>query len=72
MSEPQPRRVENSIMRLALSSTETTLGKSGYYAVMHMAGLDRLLDDAAARQYQTRNAGRGFLRAAQCHLEHVW
>ena len=31
-------------MRLALSSTEATLGKSGYYAVVHVAGLDRLLE----------------------------
>ena len=44
MSEPQPRRVENSIMRLALSSTEATLGKSGYHAVVHVAGLERLLE----------------------------
>ena len=43
MSEPKQRWVENGIMRLALSSTETTLGRNGYYAVMHMAGLDRLL-----------------------------
>jgi bacteriochlorophyll 4-vinyl reductase len=44
MSEPKQRRVENSIMRLALTSTEVTLGKSGYHAVMHVAGLNRLLD----------------------------
>ena len=44
MSEPKQRRVENSIMRLALSSTEATLGKSGYHAVIRVAGLDRLLD----------------------------
>jgi bacteriochlorophyll 4-vinyl reductase len=44
MSAPQPRRVENSIMRLALSSTEATLGKNGYHAILHVAGLDRLLE----------------------------
>jgi bacteriochlorophyll 4-vinyl reductase len=44
MSEPKQRRVENNMMRLALTSTEATLGKSGYHAVMHVAGLDRLLD----------------------------
>jgi len=44
MSEQQPRRLENSVMRLALSTTEATLGKSGYYAVVHVAGLDRLLE----------------------------
>jgi len=31
-------------MRLAMSSTETTLGKNGYYAAVHVAGLDRLLN----------------------------
>src|SRR5512140_3172057 len=40
MSDPQPRRIENSIMRLALTSTELTLGKSATYAVLHVAGLD--------------------------------
>lgn len=44
MNEPKQRWVENSIMRLAMFSTEATLGKSGYYAVVHVAGLDRLLD----------------------------
>ena len=43
MNVPKQRWVENSIMRLALTSTEATLGKSGYYAVVHVAGLDRLL-----------------------------
>ena len=40
MSETQPRRVENRFMRLALNSTELTLGTSGYYAVLQVAGLD--------------------------------
>ena len=44
MNEPKQRWVESSMMRLAMSSTEATLGKSGYYAVVHVAGLDRLLD----------------------------
>ena len=44
MSEPKRRWVQNSIMRLAMSSTETTLGKNGYYAAVHVAGLDRLLN----------------------------
>ncbi len=43
MSEPKKRWLENSVMRLALSSTESTLGKSGYLAVTHVAGLDRLV-----------------------------
>jgi hypothetical protein len=40
MSDTPPRRIENSIMRLALTSTEQTLGKSGYYAVLQVAGLE--------------------------------
>jgi bacteriochlorophyll 4-vinyl reductase len=44
MSETKPRRVENSIMRLALTSTEATVGQNGYYAIVHVAGLDRLLE----------------------------
>jgi hypothetical protein len=40
MSDSQPRRVQNSIMRLALTSTEIAVGKSGYYAVLHVSGLD--------------------------------
>ena len=58
-------------MRLALSSTEATLGTSGYYAVVHIDGFHRLLEDAAARQYQTRNTGQRFFRAAERHPEHV-
>jgi bacteriochlorophyll 4-vinyl reductase len=44
MSELKSRWVENSIMRLALTSTEQTLGQSGYYAVVNVAGLNRLLE----------------------------
>ena len=43
MSGPKQRWVENSIMRLALTSSEVTLGKSGYHAAVRVAGLDRLL-----------------------------
>ena len=43
-SETHPRRVENSIMRLMLTSLEATLGKNGYYAVLRMAGLDPYID----------------------------
>ncbi len=32
------------MMRLALTCTEKTLGRSGYHAVVHVAGLDRLLE----------------------------
>src|SRR5512139_891071 len=60
MSEPKQRWVENSIMRLALSSTETTLGKSGYYAVMHVASLDRLLDAPPPDNTRLETAGEDF------------
>src|SRR5512139_883020 len=60
MSEPKQRWVENSIMRLALSSTETTLGKSGYYAVLHVAGLDRLLDALPPDNTKLETPGEDF------------
>jgi bacteriochlorophyll 4-vinyl reductase len=60
MSEPKQRRVENGIMRLALSSTETTLGKNGYYAVVHMAGLDRLLDAPPLDNTRLETPGEDF------------
>ena len=60
MSEPKQRWVENSIMRLAMSSTETTLGKNGYYAVVHVAGLDRLLDALPPDNTQLETPGEDF------------
>ena len=60
MSEPRQRWVENSIMRLALSSTEATLGKSGYYAAVHVAGLDRLLDAPPPDNTQLETPGEDF------------
>ena len=60
MSEPKQRWVENSIMRLALSSTEATLGKSGYYAAVHVAGLDRLLDAPPPDNTQLETPGEDF------------
>jgi bacteriochlorophyll 4-vinyl reductase len=60
MSEPKQRWVENSIMRLALSSTEATLGKSGYYAVVHVAGLDRLLDAPPPENTKLESPGGDF------------
>jgi bacteriochlorophyll 4-vinyl reductase len=52
--------VENSIMRLALSSTEATLGKSGFYAVVHVAGLDRLLDAPLSDSTKLETPGEDF------------
>ena len=60
MSEPKQRWVENSIMRLALSSSEATLGKSGYYAVIRVAGLDRLLDAPPPDNTQLETPGEDF------------
>ena len=60
MSEPQPRVVENGIMRLALSSTEATLGKSGYHAVLHVAGLDRLLETPPPDNTKLETPGEDF------------
>lgn len=60
MSEPQKRWVENSIMRLALFSTELTLGKSGYHAVVHVSGLDRLLDSPPPDNTKLETPGEDF------------
>ncbi len=60
MSEPQKRWVENSIMRLALFSTELTLGKSGYHAVVHVSGLDRLLDSPPPGNTKLETPGEDF------------
>jgi bacteriochlorophyll 4-vinyl reductase len=60
MSEPKQRRVENGIMRLALASTETTLGKNGYYAVVRMAGLDRLLEAPPPDNTRLETPGEDF------------
>jgi bacteriochlorophyll 4-vinyl reductase len=60
MSEPKQRRVENSIMRLALTSTEATLGTSGYYAVAHVAGLDRLLETPPPNNTKLETPGEDF------------
>ena len=60
MSEPKQRWVENSIMRMALSSTEATLGKSGYYAVVHVAGLNRLLDALPPDNTKLETPGEDF------------
>ena len=60
MNAPKQRRVENGIMRLALASTEATLGKSGYYAAVHVAGLDRLLDAPPPENTKIETPGEDF------------
>lgn len=39
-----PRRLENSIMRLALRATEATLGQNGLYAMLRLAGLEHYIE----------------------------
>ena len=60
MTNPQPRRVENSIMRLALTSTETTLGKNGTNAVLHVAGLDAYIETPPPDNHQLETPGENF------------
>jgi bacteriochlorophyll 4-vinyl reductase len=60
MSEPKKRWVENSIMRLALSSTEAALGSSGYHAAVHVAGLDRLLEAPPPNNVKLETPGEDF------------
>jgi bacteriochlorophyll 4-vinyl reductase len=60
MSDTQPRRVENSIMRLALTSTEMTLGKSGYYAVLQVAGLDAYAETPPPDNHHLETPGENF------------
>lgn len=60
MSDSPPRRVENSIMRLALTSTELTLGKSAYYAVLHVSGLDNYAEIPPADSHDAAIPGEHF------------
>ncbi len=60
MSEPKKRWLENNVMRLALTSTETALGKSGYHAVAHIAGLDHLLETPPPDNTKLETPGEDF------------
>ena len=60
MSETQPRRVENSIMRLALTSTELALGKSGTYAVLQVAGLEAYAETPPPDNHYLETPGEHF------------
>ncbi len=60
MGEPRRRCLENGIMRLALTSTEQTLGQSGYYAVVHLAGLERLLEAPPPENTRLETSGEDF------------
>ena len=57
-------------MRLALSSTEMTLGKNGYHAVVHVSGLDRLLDSPPPDNTKLETPGEDFsaLLASILHM----
>ncbi len=56
----KPRWVENSIMRLALHATEETLGKSGLNAVLHVAVLDRYIDQLPPNDNKLTTPGGDF------------
>jgi len=60
MSAPNKRWVENSVMRLALSSTEAILNKTGALAVTHVAGLDRLLETPPPDNTKLETPGEDF------------
>ena len=60
MNETQPRRIENSIMRLALTSTEMTLEKNGTYAVLHVAGLDAYVETPPPDNHYLETPGEHF------------
>lgn len=54
------RWVENSIMALALSSTEITVGRNGYHAVLHLAGLDRYIEQPPPLNNRLETPGEDF------------
>ncbi len=60
MNDAKQRRVENGIMRLALDATNVTLGKNGYLAVLHVAGLDRYLEAPPANSTDLTTPGEDF------------
>lgn len=53
----KPRRIENSIMRLALRATEATLGQSGLYAMLRMAGLEHYIEQPPRNDHQLATPG---------------
>ncbi len=60
MSTDKQSWVENSIMHLALETTEATLDKSGYYAVARLAGLDRYLETPPPDDNRLTTRGEDF------------
>ncbi len=51
------RRIENSIMRLALRATEATLGQSGLYALLRLAGLEHYIEHPPRNDNQLDTPG---------------
>jgi bacteriochlorophyll 4-vinyl reductase len=51
------RRIDNSIMRLALSATEATIGQAGLNAVLHLAGLDHYFNHLPPNNNQLEVVG---------------
>lgn len=66
----QPRRIENSIMRLALRATEAALGQSALYANLRMAGLEHYIDQPPRNDNQLATPGEDLsaLLAAILHM----
>ncbi len=60
MSDAKQRWVENDIMRLALEATDVTLGKNGYLAVLHVAGLERYLEAPPPNGASLTTSGEDF------------
>jgi predicted hydrocarbon binding protein len=67
---PTPRRIENSIMWLALRATEGTLGQSGLYAMLRLAGLDQYIEQPPRNDNELTTPGTDLsaLLAAILHM----
>jgi bacteriochlorophyll 4-vinyl reductase len=65
-----PRRLENSIMRLALRATEATLGQSGLNAILRVAGLENYIEQPPRNDNQLGTPGTDLsaLLAAILHM----
>ncbi len=70
MNNLLPRRIENSIMRQAMRATEATLGTSGLYALLRMAGLEHYIEHPPRNDNQLDTPGTDLsaLTAAILHM----
>ena len=64
------RRIENSVMRLALRATEATLGQNGLYAMLRLAGLDHYIEQPPHNDNELTTPGTDLsaLLAAILHM----